>query len=329
MRIPLDAQKLLGKLSVTQAARISNLSKSYISQVKHGRRAPSQKLLNSLQTFENEHFPTLEKEHTQKRINYLTLFMRSRQAMDVTPLTIRYYKGKLGRFFKDVDADEPTSADIEAFLIQFRNPGNRHTYYRVVKTFYHWREDIFDIPSPMKKIKAPKMPKLILPSLSIEQVTLLLNTVDDVRDKAIIALFTDSGLRLSELVNIKLEDIDWESRTIQVIGKGRKEALAPFGKRSEQYLREWLSQYDPKGGNIWGLTRWGIVSMLNRLEVKIGIKCNPHVFRRTFATLLRKAGLDVMTIQTLGRWESLEMVQRYTRSFNFHDCLKFYREPVT
>ncbi|MHA2067158.1 MAG: tyrosine-type recombinase/integrase [Candidatus Thorarchaeota archaeon] len=53
-----------------------------------------------------------------------------------------------------------------------------------------------------------------------------------------------------------------------------------------------------------------------------GLPCNPHVFRRTFACLLRKAGLDVMTIKDLDRWESLEMVQRYTRSITFQDSLK-------
>jgi len=60
--------------------------------------------------------------------------------------------------------------------------------------------------------------------------------VNNVRDKAIIALFTESGLRLTELANIKLRDIDWEMRTVRIIGKGRKEALAPFGEKTEKYL---------------------------------------------------------------------------------------------
>ncbi len=95
----------------------------------------------------------------------------------------------------------------------------------------------------MGKIKAPRLGKLILPSLKREQVADLLNRVDNVRNKAIIALFTESGLRLSELVNIKPLDLDWESRMVRVIGKGRKEALAPFGEQTEKYLRTWLCQY--------------------------------------------------------------------------------------
>ena len=117
-------------------------------------------------------------------------------------------------------------------------------------------------------------------------------------------------------------------RTIRVMGKGRKEALAPFGELSEGYLKAWLAQYQPNG-NIWGLNKWGITSMLRRLEADCGLPCNPHTFRRTFACLLRKAGVDTMTIKDLGRWESLEMVQRYTRSVTFNDALKFYKAPLS
>ena len=111
------------------------------------------------------------------------------------------------------------------------------------------------------------------------------------------------------------------------MGKGRKEALAPFGELSAGYLKLWLAQYEPIG-NSWGLNHWGITSMLRRLEKATGLPCNPHTFRRTFACLLRKQGLDVLTIKDLGRWESLEMVQRYTRSVTFQDSLRFYKVPL-
>lgn len=133
---------------------------------------------------------------------------------------------------------------------------------------------------------------------------LLIGRANLIRNKAIITLFTESGLRLTELENVKLEDIDWQSRIIKVLGKWEKEAYAPFGGLSEKYLTEWLAQYRTDG-NIWGMNKWGITSMLRRLEKETGLPCNPHTFRRTFACLLRKAGVDTMTIKDLGRWESL------------------------
>ncbi len=148
-----------------------------------------------------------------------------------------------------------------------------------------------------------------------------------VRDKAIISLFVDSGLRLSELANIDPQNIDWDNRLIKVVCKGNKEGLAPFGERTELLLREWLSQYQVDG-RLWDLNSWGIVEMLKQLRVKTGLPCNAHTFRRTFACLLRKAGVDTMMIKDLGRWESLEMVQRYTRSVSFQDSLKFYKAPL-
>jgi site-specific recombinase XerC len=93
---------------------------------------------------------------------------------------------------------------------------------------------------------APKVGRLILPSLTQEQVKTLLVNSDNIRDKAIIALFTESGLRLSELTNIMPNDIDWQHRLIKVMGKGRKEAYAPFGELSAGYLRAWLVQYKPE-----------------------------------------------------------------------------------
>jgi integrase len=214
--------------------------------------------------------------------------------MAVSPGTIDFYRIKIGRFLYEVNADTATRQDIETFLLQFENPGNRHAYYRVIKTFYNWREETFDLPSLMGKLKAPRLGKLILPSLNREQVDHLLNIVDNARDKAIIAMFTESGLRLSELVNVRLEDIDWLGNTVRVIGKGRKEALAPLGSISQKHLREWLTEHQPNG-NIWGLNNWGVISMLRRLENTTGIPCNPHVFRRTFACLLRKAGIEPAT----------------------------------
>jgi len=180
--------------------------------------------------------------------------------------------------------------------------------------------------NPIKLIEPPKKPKLILPSLDKNQVDLLISKAKCVRDKAIISLFAESGLKLSELVNIKTKDIDWESNTIKVLGKGNREGYAPFGSTSEQYLKSWLAQYTPKSNEcIWCIGFRGVKTILDDLKKETGLPCNPHTFRRTFACLLRKQGLYCSTIKDLGRWESLEMVQRYTRSATFQDSMQFYK----
>jgi len=119
--------RLLNKLSVTELSGLSKLSKSYISQVKHGNRPPSERLLEALVT---------HCRGTRTERDYLPLFLRSRRAMAVTPSTLSFYRSKLGRFLSEVNADKAQRQDIEAFLLSFENAGNRHAYYRAIKTFY-------------------------------------------------------------------------------------------------------------------------------------------------------------------------------------------------
>jgi integrase len=307
-------------LTVSQLAELSKLSKSYISQVKHGKRPPSDRLLETLKQ--------VSSQRVRASRDYIALFIQSRKSYEVSEGTLKYYCIKLGRFLSQVNPDKATGQDIEKFLLQFSNSGNRHAYFRAIRTFYIWRQNRFGLHNPIKGMPAPILGKPILPALSLNEVLHLIEQVSSIRDKAIIALFTESGLRLSELSNIKQGDIDWQNRIIRVVGKGRKEAYAPYGELSERYLMAWLAEFDPNGGNIWGLNQWGITSILRRLEKETGLPCNPHTFRRTFACLLRKAGVDTMTIKDLGRWESLEMVQRYTRSVTFQDSLKFYNAPL-
>ena len=247
--------------------------------------------------------------------------------MGVSPKTLRFYRERLSKFIRTVDYLHATRQDIQRYLNSIPpnqyGLGTRHASFRAIKAFYRWLNSEYGIPNSMEGVPAPILGKPILPALEKEEVLYLIEKTSSSRDKAIIALFTESGLRLSEMANIKLESLNWINRTVRVLGKGRKEAYAAFGDLTEKYLKSWIQQYKPNG-NIWGLSEWGIASMLRRLEKATGLPCNAHTFRRTFACLLRKAGVDTMTIKDLGRWESLEMVQRYTRSVSFDDSLKFY-----
>ena len=322
----LNAFNLLNKKGVTELAQLSNFSKAYVSQVKNGKRPPSQKFLDTL----------VEQFQAQNPANqagdYYNLFMQSREAMGVSPKTLDFYRERLVRFISGIDYLRASRQDIQRYLNSI--PANkyglatRHATFRAIKTLYRWLNTEYGMRNPAAGIPAPILAKPIFPTLEREQVLYLIDRAHTLRDKAIIALFTESGLRLTELANIKPEDIDWKTHTVRIIGKGRKEAYAPFGNLSQQYLRAWLAEYQPNG-SIWGINRGGIITLLQRLERDTGIPCNPHTFRRTFACLLRKAGVDTMTIKDLGRWESLEMVQRYTRSVTFNDALKFYKAPLS
>ena len=312
---------MVNKMTILQIAALTNFDKFYIHKVINGEKPASLKFLEVL----NRLLPE------KKTPEFLYLFLQSRQSMGVSRKTLEFYKDRLQPFTSKVDYLKSSTSSIQHYLNSIPPNQNglatRHASYRAIKIFYRWLNTEHDLPNPLSSIPAPILGKPILPALDETQVRHLIDSVDCIRDKAIIALFVESGLRLSELANIKPDDINWTGRCIKVLGKGRKSALAPFGDLSEMYLGQWLSGYKPDT-NLWGLNEWGITSMLRRLEARTGITCNPHTFRRTFAVLLRKAGIDTMTIKELGRWESLEMVQRYTRSFSFQDSMKFYKAPL-
>ena len=131
-------------------------------------------------------------------------------------------------------------------------------------------------------------------------------------------------MRLNELADIKACDIDWSTLTITIIGKGNKQRRAPFTKRTAILLSSYLTD-NHNDINIWGIRRYGIQTMLKRLQALTGIKCNPHSFRRGMACNLHKKGLSTLDIMHLGGWEDLDMVLKYTRSITFDDCLVHYK----
>ena len=322
---------LLNKCSVSQLAELSKLSKSYISQVKHGKRPPSKTLIRVLFQLHD----TRNKRNGLGVNQAIERFLKSRRDGLSLRTVNDFYRCYLTKAVPKLGLT-PTPKSLNSFITSLPcSEGGKHAYFRALRAFYRWlysprsgwESKFYQNPIPL--IDSPKIPQRIMPSLTKEEVDLLIEKASLARNKAIIALFAESGLRLSELINMKTEDLDWNSRVIRVIGKGNKEGYAPFGEKTEGYLRLWLSEYKPeKGERIWNVGPWGIKTMLDDLKRETGLPCNPHTFRRTFACLLRKAGVDTMTIKDLGRWESLEMVQRYTRSVTFHDSLKFYKAPL-
>jgi site-specific recombinase XerD len=204
-----------------------------------------------------------------------------------------------------------TGQDIQRFIVSQPCSGSsKHAYFRCLRSFYNW---LYSPKSslglklqdnPMLIVDAPRVEKKILPSLTSEQLDYLINKVKNVRDKAIISLFADSGLCLVELANIDPHNIDWKHRLIKVKCKGNKEGHAPYEERTETLLKEWLRQYKVNG-KLWDISHWGISRMLQCLKKETGLPCNPHTFRCTFASILAKRGVDSLHMQRLGRWEWL------------------------
>jgi len=200
----------------------------------------------------------------------------------------------------------------------------KHAYYRAIRALCTWLNKQGELPeNPVAKVDSPKLSRKLLPTITEEQVDALLKHSESLRDRCIVSLLFDSGLRLAEICSIKPSDIDWSANTLRVVVKGNREAKAVFTPKTAQMLRE----YSGHNGHdtLFGMQPRGVQDMLARLSKVVGFPCNAHSFRRGFACNLHKRGLSTLSIMHLGRWSSLDMVSRYCRSISFDDCLSHYQ----
>ena len=177
-------------------------------------------------------------------------------------------------------------------------------------------------------MKAPKVPKPLRHAVSVENIPRLLAACDAVRDKLIVLMLADTGLRLSELASIDLDGIDFQKQIIRVWGKGAKQRIVGYGPQTATLLAEYLNSTSVTNV-LFNLKGRGIQFMLWRLEKRTSIKCNAHAFRRTFATESVSNGLNIFYVQSLLGHSSLTMTRIYAEQVNSEDAIKAYKPIVT
>ncbi len=171
--------------------------------------------------------------------------------------------------------------------------------------------------NPMNLINSPKKEMTLPKYLNNSELEDLFNSIDTSkkvgkRDILILEMFYSTGIRLHELVNIKLSDIDFKEKTIKILGKGSKERYVLYGEVCERYLNDYLKNTRPyymkkdnpylflnqKGNNI---TKSGIEFLFDKIIKNSGIKISmsPHTLRHTFATHMLNDGADLMTVKEL------------------------------
>ena len=180
--------------------------------------------------------------------------------------------------------------------------------------------------SPFSEVISPKQEKYLPASMSESEVEKLLNSPDtskdiEQRDKAMIEMLYATGMRISELVNLKITDIDMNRSVIKVMGKGSKERLIPFGESASEVLFNYLKIrkdssskevfISNRGRKITRVAFWQRIKVyLLRENLKISI--SPHTLRHAFATHLLNRGADLRSVQLLLGHSDLSTTQIYT-----------------
>ena len=208
-------------------------------------------------------------------------------------------------------------------------PTTIHGYVRALRSFSSWLsneghtdENIF------VGIKPPKLPQTLINPLSEDEIRKLLlavqrDTLEGTRNYAILLMFLDAGVRLSELINLKLGDVDFGVGQFKVFGKGAKERLVPLGQTAKKALIRYVERARPDPVNpteqrvfltVSGLpiSKDSVAKVIQRLAKRTGIsRLHPHLFRHTFAVRYLINGGDVFTLQKILGHSSLDMTRKY------------------
>lgn len=258
-----------------------------------------------------------------------------------TPNTLDAYSHdieKLLAYFGEQGID-PLAArleDLQAFAANLHSIGvGARSQCRIlsgVRTFYHYLQvDGYISDDPSELLESPQLGDHLPEVLKTEEVDRLEQAIDlskweGQRNKAIIEVLFSCGLRVSELVTLRLSDLYLEEHFVRVVGKGRKERLVPISESAVRQLQLWFidrNLMDIKPGeedyvflNRRGahLTRTMILIMIKRLGEEAGISktISPHTLRHSFATALLAGGADLRAIQAMLGHESIGTTEIYT-----------------
>ncbi|TQM81735.1 site-specific recombinase XerD [Saccharothrix saharensis] len=232
-------------------------------------------------------------------------------------------------------ADEVTRSRIRgwvAHMIETRSAATANTNYRAIRPFFAWLIGEGVIPrSPMEGTRQPKTPDKPIPVIRDREMTKLLNACAGrgflaLRDRAIIRLLADTGVRRGEIAGLDVVDVDLDYDFIRVTGKGGHVRTVPFGAKTGRALTQYLRTRETHKlatlPALWlGASSRGRLSpvalghMLTRRGTAAGVEgLHTHQFRHTFAHTFRKLGGNDSDLKRLGGWKSDAMLERYGRS---------------
>lgn len=251
-----------------------------------------------------------------------------------------YYKD-LKFFFKYLQQENKnffsiTSLSVQEFLSSLTalnlSAKTRARFYSSIKGFYKFLYRNSEINEfPFKDIEYPFVRRKLPEFLTKDEINKMLgvkfqNNFEGIRNNAFIELLYASGLRISEIASVKLENFNFEINFVKVIGKGSKERIVPFNTSAAKYIKKYLKEREKIERGIGNylfvtkkgrpLTRQGLWKIIKKIAVKSGIDKNitPHTIRHTFATHLLEGGADLRSIQQMLGHSNISTTEIYTHT---------------
>ena len=241
--------------------------------------------------------------------------------------TLKQYIRENKRFLLwcNKNVNEVTKDDILGYLadLQIRNNISMTTVTnskRFLSAFFNWLDDDgYITKSPTRNLKSIKCPKTQRKAYTNRELDRLRNNIHNDRDKALVELLNSTGCRISEVININRNDINWNEHSIIVTGKGNKQRYVYFDDVTAMYLEKYLNTRKDSSTALFvsfnknktRLQKAAIESLIRRLGNNLGIKAYPHKFRRTYATRALQNGMSLSTLAKLMGHEKVDTTMMY------------------
>lgn len=260
--------------------------------------------------------------------NYIDDFIAAKRIEGRSEKTLEYYKSVIEKTVESIGktVKHITTDDLRKYLSDYQEKKGSSkvtidNMRRILSSFFGWLEDEeLIIKSPVRRIHKVKASKVIKETYTDEELEKMRDSCDEIRDVALIDFLASTGIRVGELVQLNIEDIDFEERECTVLGKGDKERIVYFDVRSKIHLKQYIESRSDENPALFvslnapheRLEIGGVESRLRKIGNDLGIdNVHPHRFRRTLATIAIDKGMPIEQLQQLLGHQRIDTTLQY------------------
>lgn len=264
----------------------------------------------------------------QSNDELLKLFLSAKQVEGCSEKTLKYYRTTLSKMITKINKSirQVETNDIRSYISNYENISNAgkvtlDNIRRIISSFFAWLEDEnYIVKSPARRIHKIRTGKTVKDVYSDEELEQMRDSCTNSRDLAIIDILASTGIRVGELVNLNINDVDFEKRECVVLGKGNKQRKVYFDARTKIHLYEYVANRHDKTNALFvslnnphnRLSIRGIETILHKIGSNLkSTKVHPHKFRRTLATKAIDKGMPIEQVQVLLGHSQIDTTLRY------------------
>lgn len=259
---------------------------------------------------------------------YMEMFLAAKDIEGCSERTVAYYKVTISHMLSRIKVPirQITTEMLREYLMEYQKINNcgkvtLDNVRRNLSSFFSWLEsEDYIVKSPIRRIHKVRTGTTVKETFSDENIEVLRDGCEEIRDLAILDLLYSTGIRVGELVNLDVEDIDFEERECIVYGKGNKERKVYFDARTKLHLQEYLKYRADNNPALFvtldkphaRLKISGVEIRLRQLGRKLKIeKVHPHKFRRSMATKAIDKGMPIEQVQKLLGHQQIDTTMHY------------------